>query len=90
MNFKKMLNNPWLILGGAVAVYWFWVRPRSAGAGVTSAPTPGPTGPSPADRARQASIDAVMIALPGETSAQYASRIEDYGRQTGQIMPTMF
>ena len=91
MNFKKMLNNPWLILGGAVAVYWFWIRPKSASAGVTTAPTP--TGMSPQEAAARAAtmslIDDVTAVRPGETAQQTQSRYDAFSAQTGQPMPVI-
>ncbi|HUT75173.1 MAG TPA: hypothetical protein VM221_10130 [Armatimonadota bacterium] len=89
MNFKKMLNNPWLILGGAVAVYWFWFRPKSAAAGVVTQATPQSAGAATQARVN-AAIAQVTEPRPGESVQEYESRLRAYELQTGQVMPTMF
>jgi hypothetical protein len=86
MTFKKMLKNPWVILGGAVAVYWFWLRPKGAGGGVVPTVL---TEEQQAQAKLNQQIHEAMKPLPGEAPQDYESRMRAYEMATGQIMPTM-
>jgi hypothetical protein len=89
MTFKKMMKNPWLILGGAVAVYWFWLRPKGVGTLIeTEAQKSARLQREQQDRLNK-QIHEVMTPLPGEAPQDYESRMRAYEMATGQIMPTM-
>jgi hypothetical protein len=88
MTIKKMMKNPWVILGGAVAVYWFWLRPKGAGV-VPKVLTEEQRAQAEYQARVQAQIDEVTTPRPGESPQDYESRLRAYEAMTGQIMPTM-
>lgn len=84
---KWMKKNPWLLLGGAVAIYWFWLRPKGP---QSVAQTITAEDATAAQQARvNAAIAQVTDVVEGETLQEWESRQEAYSMATGQIMPTM-
>lgn len=88
---KKWTKNPWLILGGAFAVYWFWLRPKAApSVAQTISAEDQALAAQQAQQARvNAAIAQVTDVVPGETQEEWEQRQQAYSQATGQIMPTM-
>jgi hypothetical protein len=88
----KWYKNPWILLGGAVAAYYVFLRPQMAGAVTTAR-----TGLTPEQRQAQAEtqarlnaqIDEVTTPRPGETLEEWEARQQAFSQMTGQPMMTM-
>jgi hypothetical protein len=81
----KWMNNPWLLLGGAVAVYWLFMRPKQA----VAAPAPAPAPEQTAQQRVNAAISQVTDVVEGETMQEWESRQQAFSQMTGQPMMTM-